>query len=103
MENGSKTPDYILARYLNDCLEAFNHALQSKARYEYNTSWIDTTESLPPLKTPILFVAETEVKYGQRGIYTKDDFECQAEMCRDGEYEVYEKQFVTKWMFIPKP
>jgi hypothetical protein len=65
-------------------------------------SWIDTTELLPPLKTPILFVVETEVKYGQRGIYTKDDFECQAEMYRDGEFEIYRKEFVTKWMFLPK-
>lgn len=65
-------------------------------------SWIDTTELLPPLKTPILFVAETEVKYGQRGIYTTDDFECQAEMYRDGDFEVYKKEFVTKWMFLPK-
>lgn len=26
MENGSNTPDFILAEYLTDCLEAFNKA-----------------------------------------------------------------------------
>jgi hypothetical protein len=38
-----------------------------------------------------------------RGIYTDDDFECEAEMSRDGEYEIYKKNSVTKWMFVPKP
>lgn len=37
-ENGSDTPDYILARFLNDCLDAFNSALQSKARHEHNAN-----------------------------------------------------------------
>jgi hypothetical protein len=37
-ENGSNTPDYILAKYLNDCLDAFNSALQTKARHEHNAN-----------------------------------------------------------------
>ncbi|MFA7278931.1 MAG: hypothetical protein WC100_02445 [Sterolibacterium sp.] len=28
MENGSNTPDFILARYLSDCLRAFDKATQ---------------------------------------------------------------------------
>ena len=27
LENGSDTPDFILAKYLEDCLAAYNHAL----------------------------------------------------------------------------
>ena len=33
MENGSNTPDFILAKYLQDCLTAFNTALQSRERW----------------------------------------------------------------------
>ena len=31
MENGSNTPDFILAKYLRGCLEAYNEAVQSRA------------------------------------------------------------------------
>ena len=40
MENGSDTPDYILAEYLDDCLRAFDHA--ARARTE-GTEAISTT------------------------------------------------------------
>lgn len=33
MENGSMTPDFILAGYLKACLEAFNFAMISRERY----------------------------------------------------------------------
>lgn len=29
-ENGSSTPDFILAEYLNDCLAALNKAIQAR-------------------------------------------------------------------------
>ena len=29
-ENGSDTPDFILAAYLSDCLKAFNAAVQNR-------------------------------------------------------------------------
>ena len=29
-ENGSDTPDFILAEYLNDCLEAFDKAVKQR-------------------------------------------------------------------------
>lgn len=29
-ENGSDTPDFILAAYLDDCLKAFNSAVQNR-------------------------------------------------------------------------
>jgi hypothetical protein len=38
LENGSNTPDWILAEYLDDCLKAFDLALQKRAKW-YN-SWI---------------------------------------------------------------
>ena len=54
-----------------------------------------------PLNKDLLFVIDDTVKFGQRGIYTKDDFECTAEVFRDGQFEVYEKQWVLKWMLVP--
>ena len=33
MENGSDTPDFILAAYLNDCLKAFNRATAWRAKW----------------------------------------------------------------------
>lgn len=35
LENGSDTPDFILAMYLNDCLQAYNKASQAKQKW-YN-------------------------------------------------------------------
>jgi hypothetical protein len=32
-ENGSNTPDFILAKYLNNCLEAYNHAVQFREKW----------------------------------------------------------------------
>ena len=32
MENGSDTPDWLLARYLNKCLETFNSTIRSRER-----------------------------------------------------------------------
>jgi len=36
MENGSNTPDFILAEYLTDCLAAFDHAIQCRHRWWNN-------------------------------------------------------------------
>lgn len=35
-ENESNTPDYILAKFLLDCLEAYNAAIKSKTRHQNN-------------------------------------------------------------------
>ena len=32
-ENDSDTPDYILARYIQDCLDAYNRALQTREKW----------------------------------------------------------------------
>jgi hypothetical protein len=32
-ENGSDTPDFILAQYLTACLDAFNHAVQQRENW----------------------------------------------------------------------
>jgi hypothetical protein len=32
-ENGSNTPDFILAQYLTDCLAAFDRAVQARAKW----------------------------------------------------------------------
>jgi hypothetical protein len=33
MENGSNTPDFILARYLKMCLENFNQTIQDREQW----------------------------------------------------------------------
>ena len=33
LENGSNTPDFLLAQFLLDCLEAFNRAMQERERW----------------------------------------------------------------------
>jgi hypothetical protein len=35
MENGSDTPDFILASFLHSCLESFNHAVRQREQF-YN-------------------------------------------------------------------
>ena len=36
MENGSNTPDFILAEYLTDCLQAFNCAVNKREEWKSN-------------------------------------------------------------------
>ena len=61
-ENGSDTPDWILARYLNACLDAFDGAVASRERWYgrpcgmgsglgYNNS-VDPNPELPTPVTP---------------------------------------------------
>ena len=33
LENGSDTPDYILANYILDCLEAFDRTVQAREKH----------------------------------------------------------------------
>lgn len=42
-ENGSNTPDFILARYILDCLEGFDRAVNARSQWydPNNTSTID--------------------------------------------------------------
>lgn len=42
MENGSDTPDFILANYLFDCLEAFDWAVKRRTTW-YATGGPDTS------------------------------------------------------------
>jgi len=48
MENGSNTPDFILAKYLADCLEAFNSASRHRERWYGKQLKINTD----PLEEP---------------------------------------------------
>jgi len=38
MENGSDTPDFVLARYLTDCLRAFDTAVRARDDFYDRTS-----------------------------------------------------------------
>ena len=40
-ENGSDTPDFILARYMNDCLDAYNTAVKSRDKHFGYDPWAD--------------------------------------------------------------
>lgn len=39
LENGSETPDYILAKYLNDCLTTFNKATKKRDKWYKFKPW----------------------------------------------------------------
>jgi len=44
MENESNTPDFMLAQYLYDCLQAFNHVMKSRDKwYDYMPGKIQVT------------------------------------------------------------
>lgn len=61
MENGSDTPDFILAQYLTDCLTAWNRATESRNKWYGVSSSIlgDNTElscindNVPPVSPPM--------------------------------------------------
>jgi hypothetical protein len=39
LENGSDTPDFILAQFLNDCLKAYNQALVARRAWLGEYPW----------------------------------------------------------------
>ena len=45
-ENASNTPDFILANYLDNCLEVFNSTMQDRARWYGDVDPDNATESL---------------------------------------------------------
>lgn len=69
-------------------------------------SWNKDVDSAPK-NEHLLFLIEYkdnsyEVKYGVKGLYTENDFECLSEMGSDGEYAIYKKENISGWMPIPK-
>lgn len=56
-ENGSDTPDWILARYLSACLDAYDSAVQSRERWYGRPcgmgSGLRHTDTHPDSPTPI--------------------------------------------------
>ena len=47
-ENGSNTPDFILAEYLVRCLEAFDYAVRCRRVYRPETEYRDAGGASPP-------------------------------------------------------
>ena len=45
-ENGSNTPDFILAEYLVDCLKTFNKAMAHRARLRGEKNLLDEITEL---------------------------------------------------------
>lgn len=48
IENGSNTPDFILADYLVDCLKAFDKAVEKRSKW-YGGKTIDPSDESYPL------------------------------------------------------
>lgn len=46
-ENGSHTPDFILAEYLVSCLETFNKAVRLRDGWWGHEPWADRDKGLP--------------------------------------------------------
>lgn len=61
LENGSDTPDFILAEYLNDCLQSFDRAVNARekwyGRQQERTPFYDCPEP-PPNKPEFSSTAE---------------------------------------------
>ena len=53
MENGSITPDFVLAQYLADCLAAFDKATQHRAAY-YGSPFDNGNAPPPPREATTL-------------------------------------------------
>ncbi len=49
MENASDTPDFILAEYLTDCLEAFDKATKARDKWHGHNPWPKNDE---PVEAP---------------------------------------------------
>lgn len=45
MENESDTPDYILAKYMNDCLLAYQTAVRARDKWFQVDMWTDDKRS----------------------------------------------------------
>jgi hypothetical protein len=45
-ENGSNTPDFLLADYLNDCLETFNNIVMKRSDWYGNRDTIGWTPEI---------------------------------------------------------
>lgn len=53
MENGSNTPDFLLARYLCDCLDAYNRIMVEREKWYGNNQTISGYIGFPSsLPTP---------------------------------------------------
>lgn len=50
-ENGSNTPDFILASFLNDCLKAFDLATKEREKWYGNENQLDKELGLEPPET----------------------------------------------------
>ena len=53
-ENGSNTPDFLLARYLNNCLLVFNSMIQAREAWYGRDSHPDESKDLTQLLSPSL-------------------------------------------------
>lgn len=49
-ENGSDTPDFILAKYLNDCLTTWNHAVSAREKWYRRTRGIKAGSADDPIQ-----------------------------------------------------
>lgn len=63
-ENGSDTPDFILAEYLTDCLAAFERASRARERWYGKALCIGGVTNLPCLPGP--FTLDLEPPFGER-------------------------------------
>jgi hypothetical protein len=69
MENGSDTPDFILAQYLSDCLETFDKALVRRERwYGREPFHVSATSPAPTV------IAATEIPVSPKPV--KGDGDC---------------------------
>ncbi len=57
-ENASNTPDFVLAEYLNACLDAFNAAINARERFYGRPNYPNEKPAVPPDSQPVTLLDE---------------------------------------------
>ena len=90
-ENGSNTPDFILAEYLCDCLAFFDKAVRRREQwYNRDPRWQSKDlEDHPKIPNPIITTTVLNSKSGLIG----------NGLCRHGHYEEDCKECQLEWYY----
>ncbi len=77
-ENGSNTPDFILAEYLNNCLITYNKALQQREKWYGRDGFLQTPEGVSspappgPIEMPTQVIKKSCVYIDKRPLGYSD-------------------------------
>lgn len=73
VERESNTPDFILAEYLSDCLEAFEKVIAARSKWYDSTSLVDATSRLYFRRAPLPEILDAEAQIEIRKVRSEAD------------------------------